>query len=585
MPTELINAPRFLRWLDTKANAETHLLTGSLPEEIESKFWPITKITTYRMLAIPSGVALTAANLAILILTGFIYVPYLGVRTVTCFFRIFECRRLENWTSSISSTTKESFIITVRNISELFHGLRALFYGYSSSSVFTPEEIKQMLDGQRIQEIQKLKAPDFIMNNGREFPFHKELIEHTRAQPFIKFISSAFKEANQPKSQWDSVPLSDAAMIALRRFVYFGRTPLDMSLAQELLIFARRWGYESLEQQCINKMQEEINEYTIAAMMALADKEDLTSLQHACFTYILNHNHFIDLIRISTTLMSRYHAFLEASDIPSTASFIRSKNFADVEIMGTGPITLGKQTNPWKLYGHIILFKLHCPSLVEMCSKKSEKENSYILNTFSEFSQQAVDDFLNYVYFKELPEVVIKDNSIDLSPLANCLAVIRHVNDDMVNRGITHILEDHLTNVLKDLMRQHTDKILDTKIFNSHIESIQELADLQTLPKIVNLCVKMRLNLLDNLQKDYPKLIQPTRNITELDLTDFEERYPGSDPIKAILKWVIEKPKETPFLETILVYTTDRVDLKILFENAPRVKTIVIHGTPYHSRS
>lgn len=548
MAPDFSNATAPVKWLTNHANELTYNFNRCLREERESAFWPITKIVTCRVLTIPFGVAATVAHFVL--------------------YCIFPCQNQKccggrDYRWKLVAT---NYNATAANIIELFHGVKALFFGYTPSAIFTPKQIEDMRDKMRLQPLYDLKAPDFQLNNGnRTYLFHKEMLSLTKVDSFKVLLTGNFGETEL--GEWNDVELSDKAMTAFRQFVYFGEVLLDPATAKELIVFAQKHEYKALENRCLDRLKKRMDAEVISDMLTFAEENNLQSLQNACFDFIRKNPKFLPLIENSFTRKIAYTE--KKSEIVSPSIPTINEDFADVEFVSVD--------NNWTLKAHSLILFMQCPILLTKFIPTEDE--SLKISTFSQFSKEAVEDFLYYLYWKQLPndimdtvlvkrpvekkedekkvgdkdsgeKVEVKKEQPSTPRLKNFIEVIEHLKDDTTITKVGALLKPLFLKQLDDYLKKNQDprfhKIFDVE---ATIEEIQKLADKLQLSSVINQCVKMRVTLIPSSTTVTPELIQPIRFLTDLDLSTRHNF--GS--INEIFEWIEKRPEEAPLLKIIRV--------------------------------
>lgn len=577
MSNELSNISDRLIWLEKTANQTTFELGRCLPAERGWALLPIAKITACRVLTIPVGTVSTVAYVAFFCLTTIGNLPLtagaFAIRLIK--YPFIHCCYPDPGQTNVSQPfsdyyslvkhrwtfVSDNFNATIRNIAELYHGVKALFYGYTSSAIFTDEEINQMFDSQRLQALNDVVPSDIQIDNGTSYHFHKSMLRRTSAEPIVSIFSS---ENFEKTNEWVLDDVSDRVLLAFRNFVYFDFIQLDLPLSKELLLFSNGYGYTKLERFCADYLMKNIN---LSDVLTFAKDNELIFLQNMCFETIESDQTLLHLLD-DLELQYSYTEFLKKQERSINLPLKRFEDDADVEI------SVGNST----IKAHKIILAARCPFLIENTIQKID-DKIFQISLLSDFKEQQVEDFLLYLYFKQLPDekneiLLEKKEPFSFDRISNLIDVVRAVKDKDLLDYIAVKCQTKLFKILDLLEENENKKKINEQETQTYVSAVQTLADKLQLSPIVNLCVKMQLDRVTGPFKT--SLVEPIKYLTHLDLSIFQ--ISNKNLVLSFCNWIIKNPNNTPFLKTIHLNTEHKLPLKNyvkeLLEKMPRLKEI-----------
>jgi BTB/POZ domain len=159
----------------------------------------------------------------------------------------------------------------------------------------------------------KLWADGFVMVQNKKVPFHKAVLAGH---------SAAFRKELQPRGEEDLTEVFELGDMkvesfhSMLKFVYYGETTLNASIACDLAPFAKRWKLSELQRIAENCINGNVGADNVLSVLKVAylkenlERDEMKQLRTKCLTYITEHISEVNLdalnqmeIRVSVDIL------------------------------------------------------------------------------------------------------------------------------------------------------------------------------------------------------------------------------------------------------------------------------------------
>lgn len=233
----------------------------------QSRFFPLTKTVIYLSLASASSTIDLTINTFLLTI--------LFASTIRRTSKQEKIKILHRFSNEFFSPKLK---YSVCHALEVFKTLKSYLSEYSSSYVYTPEEMECMCNKTRIAKFEALKPSDITLKSSDGTYGIKMTHELLQLQGTRCFTIADDADKNNITSS-----LSADSLFELKRFVYTGRILFNDKTCLELVCFAQKNGIENLKGACSDYLSQRLNQKNLGIFLSYGVNYNLPSLLYDCF--------------------------------------------------------------------------------------------------------------------------------------------------------------------------------------------------------------------------------------------------------------------------------------------------------------